>query len=447
MEMESKAFSWEIDNFSERNDVMVSDPFSSGGCEWSLRLHPKGNFADSHLALFLCAVNPGSLLPGWRRLASFGFVLLDQSGKELFRTAEASRLFCAENQDWGYQRMLPLSELQKEGFLENNKLTIEVYIKVVKVVHEGKPTETLMVDINGFHVLTTQGISVSKIFAQHPDLAVGIKSDISEVKTAYMNILLGLIETLGKPPQSLSETELRNADNDLSELTEAGFELDWLKSKLEEVSLEKKKEKKTVSDLKSAPAPAPRVYSFGSIDCFIKSVLILETFSLRHRHINQTWGRFAMLVLIITFLKQHPDFAVDIKPKSKAAKTAYMTILLDLVKTLDKPPESISETELTKGYSRLFVLIEVGFKLDWLKSKLDQVSLGKKKKENDDAARVQELEEKVKNLELMLSGLKVELDKEKAKSSTASPKVSFTSTESFGIRKIESLGIRKRRSD
>lgn len=35
METESKkTFSLEIDNFSERNEVIKSDPFSSGGCEW-----------------------------------------------------------------------------------------------------------------------------------------------------------------------------------------------------------------------------------------------------------------------------------------------------------------------------------------------------------------------------------------------------------------------------
>lgn len=41
---------------------------------------------DDHLSLFLHAVNPVSLLPGWRRRASYHFVLLNQSGKVLSRT-------------------------------------------------------------------------------------------------------------------------------------------------------------------------------------------------------------------------------------------------------------------------------------------------------------------------------------------------------------------------
>ncbi|EFH56926.1 predicted protein [Arabidopsis lyrata subsp. lyrata] len=50
-----------------------------------------------------------------------------------------------------------------------------------------------------------------------------------------------LIETLGKSPQSLFVTELINAQNELIEVTKAGFKLYWLKSKLEDVSLERKK--------------------------------------------------------------------------------------------------------------------------------------------------------------------------------------------------------------
>lgn len=41
---------------------------------------------DDHLSLSLSVVNPRTLLPGWRRQASFCFVLLNQSGKVLHTT-------------------------------------------------------------------------------------------------------------------------------------------------------------------------------------------------------------------------------------------------------------------------------------------------------------------------------------------------------------------------
>ncbi|CAH2047715.1 unnamed protein product [Thlaspi arvense] len=57
-----------------------------------------------------------------------------------------------------------------------------------------------------------------------------------------MNKLLRLIEALNKSPHSLTETELINACSELMEITEVGFKLDWLKTKLDEVFLERKKE-------------------------------------------------------------------------------------------------------------------------------------------------------------------------------------------------------------
>lgn len=81
---------------------------------------------------------------------------------------------------------------------------------------------------------------MSWIFVEHPDIAVNFKLKNQFVKTTYMNILLGLIETLKQPVHSITETELNNAQSDLVELTEAGFNLDWLKIKLDEVSLERK---------------------------------------------------------------------------------------------------------------------------------------------------------------------------------------------------------------
>lgn len=104
-----------------------------------------------------------------------------------------------------------------------------------------------------------QAVSVSNIFVLHPDVAVDIRSGIKEVKTAYMNILLGLVETLDKAPQSLSETELTNAESELSELEEAGFKLDWLKPKLEEFSLKRKQ-----------ATSSPRVSPFECIDFLVK---------------------------------------------------------------------------------------------------------------------------------------------------------------------------------
>ncbi|VVB06141.1 unnamed protein product [Arabis nemorensis] len=55
------------------------------------------------------------------------------------------------------------------------------------------------------------------------------------LRTACMNVLLSLIETLCQSPQELSEEDLVEADNALAYMKDAGFKVDWLKKKLEEV--------------------------------------------------------------------------------------------------------------------------------------------------------------------------------------------------------------------
>ena len=50
-------------------------------------MHPKGTAGSDHLCLYLHVVNTDSLSLGWKRRASYCFVLLNQSGKELFRSA------------------------------------------------------------------------------------------------------------------------------------------------------------------------------------------------------------------------------------------------------------------------------------------------------------------------------------------------------------------------
>ncbi|XP_010474608.1 PREDICTED: MATH domain and coiled-coil domain-containing protein At2g42470-like [Camelina sativa] len=235
------SFTFEMDNFSEKESVIRTQNFLSGGCEWYVKVHPKGDHIDDHLSMYLCVADPESLRFGWKRRAAFSIALLNQSGQELYRKDEPfDQLFCAEISQMGWPKALPLEKLHEKGFLENNKLILNVQVKVAQVDDEGSVTGNEMLYVNGFQVLCSQVTSVSWIFVEHPNVAVHFKPKNQLLKTAYMNILLGLIETLKKPLHSITDTELNNAQSDFIELTEAGFNLDWLKIKLDEVCIERK---------------------------------------------------------------------------------------------------------------------------------------------------------------------------------------------------------------
>ncbi|CAA7032771.1 unnamed protein product [Microthlaspi erraticum] len=243
-DQEQMSFTFEIDNFSGKEDRIRSPTFSSGGCKWYVDVFPKGDHVDDHLSLYLLAANPKLLRLGWRRRANFSFALLNESGKEVFRTDELScKLFCDQFSGWGMPDVVPLKELQEKGCLEKNKLIVKVEVKVVEVVDQGVVTGNETFDFEGFQVLYSQVVTVSDLFYEHPDFAVNVRPKNQLVKTTYMNLLLALVETLNKPPRRITDIELSNAQSELIDLTEAGFKLDFLKTKLDEISLARKKAK------------------------------------------------------------------------------------------------------------------------------------------------------------------------------------------------------------
>ncbi|VVB13081.1 unnamed protein product [Arabis nemorensis] len=111
--------------------------------------------------------------------------------------------------------------------------------------------------------------------------------------------------------------------------------------------------------------------------------------------------------------KSYPETTVHVQLQNQELRTTYMNVLFMTIKTLYHK-KNLSESELSKASKDLSDLTQAGFKLDWLRSKLDKVSLEMKKR-NDSEARIVELEHKYNKLELMMSDLKVELREKKAK--------------------------------
>lgn len=178
---------------------------------------------------------------------------------------ETQHLFDCKEPDWGFTSFIPFSELRAKnaGFIVNEEVIIDVEVEVLEVVGELEVPEkseeaiqpltltktTLddgcdLVDANGFQVLSSQVKLVSRIFEKHPDIALEFRAKNQHLRTACMTVLLSLIETLCQSPQELSIEDLVEAQNALAHVKDAGFKVDWLEKKLEEVK-EKKEEEQT----------------------------------------------------------------------------------------------------------------------------------------------------------------------------------------------------------
>ncbi|XP_010413016.2 PREDICTED: MATH domain and coiled-coil domain-containing protein At2g42480-like [Camelina sativa] len=320
----------------------------------------------------------------------------------IHKLAFGQGLYSAKFTGKGFRNTFPLKKLQERGFLENDRLIVEVYISRVEIVDgegrvESENKETL--DINGLQVFASRAASARKIFIERPDIAEDFKPKNQVVKTEYMNVLLNLIETLNKPSQNHSESELSNAQSELSELMEQGFKLDWLKSKLDEVYLRRKKSDADVQQLDERVKNLELMNLDFKLDCLKTK---LDEVSLERKksddadgsRVKEMEARIKNLeILDLDWLKAKLD-EVSLKRKSGA----------DDVQRLG---ERVKNLELVK----------LDLKLDCLTTKLEEVSLEKKKSDDADGSRVKEMEGRIKDLEMMVSDLKVELGKEKAKSS------------------------------
>ncbi|KAF2582858.1 hypothetical protein F2Q68_00000964 [Brassica cretica] len=99
-------------------------------------------------------------------------------------------------------------------------------------------------NINGFVVELCDERLVRWIFKTFPETALSVQCQNPEHRTYFMNVLLYTIRILvHKRP--LSDAELITTSESLRYLTEAGFKVEWLWSKLEmkksEAYLERKK--------------------------------------------------------------------------------------------------------------------------------------------------------------------------------------------------------------
>ncbi|CAH2080085.1 unnamed protein product [Thlaspi arvense] len=91
--------------------------------------------------------------------------------------------------------------------------------------------------------------SVRRIFQKHPDIASEFRAKNQHLRNACMSFLLSLIKTLCQSLDELSNEDLVEADIALTYLKDAGFKVDWLENKLDQLKKNKEKEQSGLARL------------------------------------------------------------------------------------------------------------------------------------------------------------------------------------------------------
>ncbi|XP_048597205.1 MATH domain and coiled-coil domain-containing protein At3g58370-like [Brassica napus] len=257
-------FTWVIKDFSSlQSEAIISDRFLIGGYKWHLLVYPK----RTHTNCLILGVATFESLP-LREHAKFSVKLVNQISEKssILREVKKWRVDL-EVPLFGVLKLITFTQLHSKdnGLLVNDELEIVGEVDILQAIegsqeaaqpkkrrkmddygtgssdlHKETRVGNETVDVNGFQVSTSQVASVRCIFEKHPDFASKVRSNNQHLKSSYINVLLGLIETLCQLPEKLSDDDLDEASAAVSYLTQVGFKVDWLEEKLEEV-----REKKT----------------------------------------------------------------------------------------------------------------------------------------------------------------------------------------------------------
>ncbi|CAA7062326.1 unnamed protein product [Microthlaspi erraticum] len=250
---ESTKITWVIKNFSSsQSESIYSDTFVVGGCKWFLEAYPKGYNYDNHLSLFLEVHDSESLPHGWRRHAQCLLTILNQNPDKNIQLDDVKVWFDDKVYYRGHISILPFDKLvaEENGFLVNGELKIVAKIDFLEAIGELDVTEetttstvTETKNVKGFQLLSSQAETVSRVFERHPEIASELRATNPTLRTGYLSFLLSLIETMCQSPQELSKDDMTSAHAALKYMTDAGFKLDWLQKKLDELCEIKEKEK------------------------------------------------------------------------------------------------------------------------------------------------------------------------------------------------------------
>ncbi|KAJ4885043.1 TRAF-like superfamily protein [Raphanus sativus] len=430
-----KRFSWVLKKFSSSQDEKCySRPFAVAGVNWRLLAYPKGDKKDGHLSLYLEFEDPASLPPGWSREVKFTLALFTKAWGKSSIVLGGQCCFDAKNKAWGYTKFVSLAKLhdKSEGFLVNSRLIILAELHVLPAVVV--PEETLKITEPLCNQADDESVGKSKRDSSCEETEDSDDDDgVSEE---------GSDDDDGPSDDGSFEEDVDSDDDASSPLSDDGGEdISLLNhfSALEEASHTvgndgiKSNSGTAETEVSNDDAPKDNVDQVKSLEDASRASVYVTDNSLITKiqptretiAINGFDVFFSQVESVSYIFKRHPDIALDFRPKNEQIRRAYMNELLSLIEMMCQSPEKLSKDDLSNADDTLADLIDVGFKLDWLMIKLDEVSEKKKKKEKGSEARLRTMEEELLKLKLMFLDLETQMQMEKAEALAAIAPLSF----------------------
>ncbi|CAN6829145.1 unnamed protein product [Brassica oleracea] len=289
--------------------------------------------------------------------------------------------------------LLPKFLDKDSGFLVNNQVKIVVEVDALQDIPvETEKTEekdvvllkegsSIMesIDVNGFHVFRSQN--------QH-------------VRSACMSSLLGLIQTLCKSLQELSNEDLIQADIALKYVKDAGDKLQYRyvrrKRKMEEGGTREKGENGSLKEDYASSSGSKAIKWFGEL----LAMDLIEDSDGRLDHMERSAVETEKTVKVIyEGWRKLKEANAKLDERVGAVESRLGSVEFQLQKITAAIDRIGSNTTSSKPHVQVSIAQSrsAGFKVDWLEKNLEQVK-EKKLKELSGLAMLQETEEKAKKL-------------------------------------------------
>ncbi|KAJ2388540.1 ubiquitin-specific protease ubp15, partial [Coemansia sp. RSA 2611] len=131
------SFHWEIDNWTQLPDRVISKTFTVAGHDWDILLFPRGNQASETVSLYI-EHKPKESTDDWHVCAMFGLAMSNADDATVFKHSMSHHRFTSEEADWGFTRFAELrhvmtpTDADARALLEGGRVRISAYLRVIK---------------------------------------------------------------------------------------------------------------------------------------------------------------------------------------------------------------------------------------------------------------------------------------------------------------------------
>ncbi|KAL9295408.1 putative MATH/TRAF domain-containing protein [Arabidopsis thaliana] len=455
-------FSWVLKNFcSLQHNNCYSRTFVASDCNWRL-LACYNKDRNGYLSLYLELADPASLPLGWRRQVNFRLTLVNKVHKQSTRVLEGKHWFDANDYGSGYKDFLPLHKLHARGngFLVRDRLIIVAEVQILPAIDVPKDTVKITEPLCWKEGDPATDASEEDLDdyddSSEEDLDDNDDDDASEEGFDDTDASEEVLDDDDESEESLDDDDDDDAfeedldDDDSSPVSDdEGQEIcplnqlnAWNKASRSVGNRGMKCNNVIVSDADTDDTAKEDLFEDGTVEedpddddasslhqweSMVYTSKTVEKFGTESKEtidVNGFQVLASQVQSVSQIFKRHPDTAIGFRPKNQQIRKAYMDALLSLIETLCQSPDKLSDDDLSNADETLVDLIDVDFKLDWLKTKLNDVS-EKKKLGESSVVRLETMEEQLQKLKHMVLDLESQMQKEKEKVLAARAPLSF----------------------